>query len=117
MRSSLPRHALIGALLLACGPAAADGAWRLDAEAWARPRSGRAVAAMQPVAELVRAWSEEGASGAIVIHYPGGEEGVLWAAELRDWLVALGVPSERIRPVAGGEPGGLRLELRQSGGA
>ncbi len=29
----------------------------------------------------------------ILIRHPPGEEGVLWAEELRSWLVALGVPS------------------------
>lgn len=109
-------HGLTGALLLASGAASAAESWQLDAEAWSRPRSGRAVVSMQPVAEAVRAWS--GADAAtIVVLYPGGEEGVLWAAELRDWLVALGVPSDRVEPMAGGQPGGLRLELRESGGA
>ncbi len=32
----------------------------------------------------------------ILIRHPRGEEGVLWAEELRGWLVALGIPSQDI---------------------
>ena len=32
----------------------------------------------------------------IFIRHPRGEEGVLWAEELRGWLVALGIPSADI---------------------
>ena len=31
------------------------------------------------------------------IRYPGGESGSLWAEELRDWLVALGIPQARLK--------------------
>lgn len=102
--------------MLAAGTVAAESRWQLDAGAWSRPRSGAAVLAMQPVAAAVRAWSDAEAAE-IVIRYPGGEDGVLWASELRDWLVSLGVPSSRVRPVAGGQPGSIRLEVRPRGGS
>lgn len=86
--------------------------WTLDAATWARPRSGRAVVSMAPLPRAVRQWSEM-PEARIVIHYPGGEDGELWAFELRDWLVALGVPSGHLRTEAGGNPGHLRLELRE----
>jgi hypothetical protein len=35
------------------------------------------------------------------VRYPGEDSGELWAAELRDWLISLGVPSDYIRLVAG----------------
>lgn len=102
--------------MLAAGAVMAESRWQLDAGAWSRPRSGQAVLAMQPVAEAVRAWSDAEAAE-IVIRYPGGEDGVLWASELRDWLVSLGVPSSRVHPVAGGQPGSIRLEVRPRGGS
>jgi hypothetical protein len=40
-------------------------------------------------------------NGLIVVRYPGEDSGELWAAELRDWLISLGVPSDYIRLVAG----------------
>lgn len=102
--------------MLAAGTVLAESRWQLDAGAWSRPRSGAAVLAMQPVAAAVRAWSDAEAAE-IVIRYPGGEDGVLWASELRDWLVSLGVPSSRVRPVAGAQPGRIRLEVRPRGGS
>ena len=32
----------------------------------------------------------------LVIRYPGGEVGILWASELKGWLVSLGIASKRI---------------------
>lgn len=88
--------------------------WRLDAADWARPRSGAALVGMAPLPVVVRSWSQRPGTD-IVIRHAGGEEGELWARELRDWLVALGVPGNRVRRIVGGtNPSGLRLELHES---
>jgi hypothetical protein len=113
MRSFFLR-ALSAMALLLPGASVAAESWRLDAFEWSRPRTGQAVLSMAPVAEAVRSWSDA-ADARLLIHYPGGEEGVLWASELRDWMVALGVPSAHLRLVAGSEPGTLRIELEQAG--
>ena len=97
-------------LSLAAAGAHADSSWTLDASQWARPRSGKAVVSMRPLPQVVRTWSDA-PTGHIVIHYPGGEDGELWASELRDWLIALGVPGNHLRRVAGAEPGSLRIEV------
>jgi len=68
---------------------------RLDAESWASPRSGERIVAMPVVAEAVRRWSRN-TGGRLLVKHRGGEDGSLWAAELADWLVALGVPSSAI---------------------
>jgi len=91
-------------LLAACTVAEADN-WALEGETWARPRSGEAVLQMPAVGAAVRAWQQR-PGARIVLRYPGGEEGALWAGELRDWLVALGVASADIASV----PGGLRAD-------
>lgn len=105
----LARRALVCVLLI--GFAAPASAWTLDASTWARPRSGAAVLAMPPLAEVVDAWSKRPGDD-IVIRHPGGEGGDVWAAELRAWLVALGIPGERIELVGGGEPERLTLAVR-----
>ena len=64
----------------------------LDSDTWARPRSARAVAMMPSVKQVVQDWMRT-REKRIEIRYPGGEVGNLWALELRDWLVALGIPS------------------------
>jgi len=83
------------------GGATGAAEWLLPPEAWARPRDGAAV----------RAWMAAPEGSTLVIRYPGGEAGLVWASELRDWLVALGVPPAALSlaPGAGGE--GLRLAL------
>ena len=66
----------------------------LSAELWARPRSGASVAAMPAVRESVRALLAAPTGSKLVIRYPGGEEGSLWAEELHVWLISLGVDAE-----------------------
>jgi len=63
----------------------------LSADSWARPRSGASVAAMPAVRESVQALLAAPAGAKLVIRYPGGEEGSLWAEELHVWLISLGI--------------------------
>ena len=83
--------------------------WVLSADEWARPRDGQSVARMKPLPELITSWSSEKGQR-LLIRYPGGEEGLLWAHELRSWLVALGVPMEDQELVAGSHQSD-RIEL------
>jgi hypothetical protein len=69
--------------------------WTVTAEEWARPRSGESLVQMEPLIATLQTLNME-PSSQLSIRYPGGEEGALWASELRDWLVSLGVPSGRI---------------------
>ena len=62
----------------------------LDAEMWARPRTGASVASMPPVQDVVRRLLAA-PDMRLVIRIPGGEEGSLWAEELHVWLIALGI--------------------------
>ena len=88
-------------LSLASTPLLADE-WTLTAAEWSRPRSGERVRAMKPVNAAVNAWREAGGDARLVLRHASGEEGSLWAAELKDWLVALGVPTQRIEVVPTG---------------
>ena len=83
--------------------------WVLSADDWARPRDGQSVARMAPLPELISSWSSRKGQR-LLIRYPGGEEGLLWAHELRSWLVALGVPMEDQELVAGSHQSD-RIEL------
>jgi hypothetical protein len=64
-------------------------------EEWSRPRHGESLVRLPALRDAVRQWMAAPAAR-LVIRYPGGEEGGLWAQELRAWLVSLGVPSGRI---------------------
>jgi hypothetical protein len=84
----------------------------ITAEQWARPRSGESIVQLPGLGTLVEA-AERDTASRLVIRFAGGDEGSLWAEELRSWLVALGLPSARIAL----EPGPslsdrLLLELR-----
>jgi len=82
----------------------------ITADQWARPRSGESLVQMPALQRTVRDYlgqnagrdDEQGGSRntrrdqRILIRHPRGEEGVLWAEELRGWLIALGIPSADI---------------------
>lgn len=83
--------------------------WVLSAEVWARPRDGQTVVRLSPLPEVISSWSQSDGQR-LLIRYPGGEDGLLWAHELRSWLVALGVPLAGQELVAGSHQAD-RIEL------
>ncbi|UCH40385.1 MAG: hypothetical protein JSU67_01380 [Gammaproteobacteria bacterium] len=72
----------------------------LSADEWARPRSGDIIPEMESVRAAVSYWGR-GVDALVIIRHPGEDSGELWAAELRDWLISLGVPSDYIRLIPG----------------
>jgi len=72
----------------------------LSADEWARPRAGEMIPELDAVRAAVSYWGR-GVDALIVIRHPGEDSGELWAAELRDWLISLGVPSDYIRLIPG----------------
>jgi hypothetical protein len=72
----------------------------LSADEWARPRSGVVIPELTSIRSAVSYW-DKGVDALIVIRYPGEDSGELWAAELRDWLISLGVPADYIRMTSG----------------
>ena len=99
-----------GLFILICAIATVHaGTFEVTADEWARPRSGSRIisfAALQNVVDEVSRKPEL----AITIHYAGGDDGLLWAEELRGWFVSLGVSGKKIllRP---GSQHGDRLVL------
>lgn len=74
----------------------------LSADEWARPRNGAVIAELDAVRSAVRYWGDS-ADAMILLRYPGEDSGELWAAELRDWLISLGVSADYIRLVSGSQ--------------
>jgi hypothetical protein len=93
---------MISALLLLAAPVLADSAriFALSADSWARPRSGSTLPQMIPVRSAVEYWSSLDRA-VIKLSYPGEDSGELWASELQDWLVTLGIPSDVIHLAPG----------------
>lgn len=97
LRGPLPSALLLFGSLLAATVIHANTVriYTLSADAWARPRAGEVLPQLEPVRLAVAYW-ETGTDAAILLSYPGEDSGELWAAELRDWLVSLGIPSDYI---------------------
>ena len=77
----------------------------ISADDWAQPRSGVVIAEFEAVRAAVDYW-EKGFDHSILIRYPGGDSGEIWASELRDWLVSLGIPMDYINLVPGSQSAG-----------
>jgi hypothetical protein len=88
---------LILILMLACFPLQANSVriFNLSADNWARPRTGAVLPQMEPLRLAVSYWDSLDDAG-LMLSYPGEDSGELWAAELKDWLVSLGIPSDVI---------------------
>ena len=72
----------------------------LTAEQWAIPRHGERIIKMPEIKKIMQQWHLN-TEQAIEISYPGGENGELWLTELKDWLIAFGVSSAKIKSIAG----------------
>jgi len=92
----------VAGLLCMAGHAAANSIriFTLSADEWARPRTGAVIPQLAAVRSAVSYWGK-GGDRAMIIRYPGEDTGELWAAELRDWLISLGVPSDYILLLSG----------------
>jgi hypothetical protein len=90
-------HGLILILTLASFPLQASSVriFSLSADNWARPRSGEVLPQMEPLRLAVSYWASLDDAG-LMLSYPGEDSGELWAAELKDWLISLGIPSDYI---------------------
>lgn len=90
-------------------PVQAGGSVSVSAEQWSRVRRASDVVAIPGMADRLAGWDETG-KRVITIGYEGGETGQVWAEQLRNWLVALGVPQDSIRFEGGASsPGNIKM--------
>lgn len=83
------------ALMPVASIAADQDSFKLSADQWALSRSGDGLIRLASVRDAMADWlATPGAK--IRIQYSGSDATSLWAGELQDWLVALGVPADRI---------------------
>ena len=64
-------------------------------EDWPDRRTTKTVLSIPPIKKLLALFVEDPRQQ-VTIRYPGGDKGNAWALELREWLVALGIPSNYI---------------------
>ncbi|MCG5500641.1 hypothetical protein [Ectothiorhodospira lacustris] len=102
-------------LILLCFPLllpADEPVFTLDADVWTQPRDAGSLVAEPALRSLLSRYEARG-GGQVILRHPPGEQGRLWASELQDWLVALGVPSADIIRVSGeGMAGRMELSLQ-----
>jgi len=101
------------ALLAASGlEARASGdTFSISADQWALPRSGAALLKLAPLRAAVEDWIAHPDARIVVVH-AGSDVGNLWAGELADWLVALGVPSDHLEKRVSADQGEDSISLR-----
>ncbi len=88
----------------------------ITADQWARPRDGDAMRRLPGLDRLVGDFDRQ-PDGRILIRHGSGDAAILWAEELRSWLVALGIPSARVSlEQVPGIGNFLVLEVRSYGG-
>lgn len=114
MKPILNHHGVWAAIWLAAS-APAWGAEYIARDEWPGIQRGIQVTQYARLAGIVNEFDRTPDSN-IVILYPGGEAGQNWAMEIRDWFVALGIPSRAIalRP-GSGVPGSLALQVEKQG--
>ena len=97
---NIKRSLKVSLLLVMMAPALVQAnsvrIYSLTADDWARPRSGGMIPQLEPVRLAVAYW-ESGSDALILLSHPGEDSGELWASELKDWLVSLGIPADYIR--------------------
>ena len=109
----MARH-FIALALFACvaAPTQANAqSFAVPAELWDRPRSAATVMGQPSIRQAVAAWLAQPA-GRLVIHHGPAQEAQLQAEEIRTWLTALALESERLAlrsDLKAGEP--LLLEV------
>jgi hypothetical protein len=105
------RRVLIGVGFACAALGAAAQTFVVPPELWDRPRSGRAVLEQPAIRQAVNTYLAQPGTR-IVVHHGSSQESALLAEELRAWLMALAVDTERIalrNDLEPSEP--LRLEV------
>ena len=72
----------------------------LHAKEWSVPKKASTLLAMPAIQKSMQKL-QNNVNSTLKIKYPGGDEGTLWVNELRSWLIALGLSSNRIELAPG----------------
>ena len=72
----------------------------VSSEQWSRISSAEEFMSIAGLRELIAEFNQQPQS-VLNVHYQGGENGLLWAQQFQNRLVALGIDSKRIQMVQG----------------
>ena len=72
----------------------------LTQQQWSVPRDAMSVLSMPAIKSAMQSLAADHKQS-LIVRYPGGEVGMLWASELKGWLVSLGLSSDLINVQAG----------------
>jgi len=100
MLSNMSKSFIATVMLIFVTNAFAADVELLHANEWSVPKQTVTVLAMPAINKSMRKLQND-TNSILKIKYPGGDEGTLWANELRSWLVALGLSSNRIDLIQG----------------
>ncbi|HKV98016.1 MAG TPA: hypothetical protein VJR90_11100 [Gammaproteobacteria bacterium] len=101
---------IFAAALTAAADARATG-YTITPEMWMQPRSGEVMLQMAPVRAAVQDWIKHPGAKLVILH-SGDDMGSLWASEVQDWLVSLGIPSaDIVKQVSGQDENAVTLEV------
>ena len=78
----------------------------LPQQQWAKPKRAETILAIPEIAQVLQELQDQPRSN-LLIRYPGGDEGTVWAYELRAWLVSFGLPSRMIEMRPGSSQAGM----------
>ena len=78
----------------------------IDRAEWQQHAGQGRLLELAPVRELLSRF-EESDGNRVTIRHPGGDAGTAWAVQLRDRLVAWGIPSDYVEMIPGS--GGLDI--------
>lgn len=120
MRSLIGWTAAAVVFLLPWIPASAAPALQPDCAVslaqWESPERNRELLADPALRTLIQSW-ESHPGARLLIEYPAGEQGELWASRMQAWLSAFGIPREATRLLpGGGDPNSLSLSLQDAAG-
>lgn len=102
---------LTAVALYSVANAFADSRHLISHEQWAKPKQVETILQMSAVKNVLSEFDKAPTSKLLIL-YPGGDEGTLWAHDLKAWLVSLGLSSRQIELRPGsGESSSIELQV------
>lgn len=106
---------MTAAFMLCSAAVPASAAEYISRDEWPGIQRGIQVTQYSRLAGIVNEFDRTPDSSIVILH-PGGKAGQEWALEIRDWFVALGVPSRMIALRPGSDvPGSIGLRVERQG--